>query len=121
MKNFDFLYTAVSKKISEKVADMRERLVNETPVDTGYSSSSYFMSFGIAPFLAVSVDSPTVSRAADAKTRSNASVSKTKENYDIRKGNIFITNTVPYLELINATGTKSVSSGFLDRAVKGGK
>ncbi len=111
---FDALRKKIGSDIAVKILDLHSKLNEVTPKDTTYASNSYYISIGI-PVFYPSVDKPTVQDASSAKIASLATKNILK-NYKLN-GDIFITSTVPYLDLLNAGKSKQAPAGFLQQTI----
>lgn len=109
------LINFISKKVTKLAQDIQKNLIESTPVLTGFASASYLVSVGKPSFLPV-IFNPTVSIAFVTSNATKASL-LLLNNYKINQGDIYITSTVPYLDLLNAGGSPKAPAGFIQAAI----
>lgn len=87
------------------------RLVEGTPVDTGWARSNWLPSVGVPRGEAVGEPGSLDNSAAGFGQSEVA-------GWKIADGPIYITNNVPYIRNLNAGSSKQAPSGFVESAVQ---
>jgi hypothetical protein len=87
------------------------RLVEDTPVDTGWARSNWLPSVGTPKREVVGKPSSLNAGAADSG-RSEV------VDWKIADGPIYITNNVPYIQRLNTGSSKQAPAGFVESAVQ---
>ena len=102
-------------EIKKKVAfEIVVKLVELTPKDTGFASSSYFLSVGSPDKASVAV---TFDKSGDASLSRVVGFLKSVKPGDT----VFITNNVPYMKYLNAGWSPQAPAGFVEIAIRYGK
>jgi hypothetical protein len=98
-------------------ANLRENPPGGTPVDIGWARANWIPSVGDAKIL--DSDKKDVT-AADVSARATIAAAGTNEvlAWTIKDGPIFITNSVPYIEALNAGHSPQSPPGFVGFAIE---
>lgn len=110
----------VTEKVITKLGlDITANLIETTPVDTGWARANWVPSVG-APAL----DGSGVSKAGRglisgaSSSQMAAQASLATSGYKLSQGRLFISNGVPYIELLNSGSSKQAPRGFVQRAIQ---
>lgn len=82
-----------------------------TPVDTGWARANWIPSVGQPREAAAG------SRESVSTSEQDAGVADVALNYKLERGNVHITNNVPYVGQLNDGFSPQASAGFVERAV----
>ena len=109
------LERAAERVIKVLAVNITANLVERTPVDTGWAKSNWIPSVG------ESVSEPqgskeNVGQAAAAQAGGQARVL----GYKLSKRNVFISNNVPYISLLNDGHSKQAPAGFVQVEIEQG-
>lgn len=89
-----------------------ERLIEATPVDTGFARASWIASVGVR--------TNTVGGTRNSVSESAQQLGMTRLlNYRLVDGVIFVSNNVPYIMRLNAGWSQQAPIGFIEFAVTG--
>lgn len=106
---------ALDKFISKTTADLAieivRALVIDTPRDTNWAASNWIASIGFAREGAVG------SKDAVSFAAQKLSLASIATGYDISKGEIHITNNVPYIVKLNMGTSRQAPKMFVERAI----
>ncbi len=104
---------AVNIIARQLLLNVRERLTETNPVDTGFSRSNWIPSVG-APAAGVVGSKEAVDYSGIV------SGTLTILSYDLFKGPAFITNNVDYIVLLNQGYSAQAPAQFVERAIEDG-
>ena len=110
--------SVVIDELTEYVADINARVArnlirdlrDSTPVDTGHAASNWIGNIG-APYGGVAGSKSSV----DFGPQNRSLISLAAQNKTLR--NVFITNNVEYIGILNTGWSKKAPSGFIQRAI----
>lgn len=108
-------------KLRKVVADVVKRvgfavhaeLTTANPVDTGWSRANWIVSIG-APFEGVVGTPERVSQGAQVVGQGQLLV------YDTKKGDVWISNNVPYIQALNEGHSPQAPAGWIEESIKSG-
>ena len=103
---------SLEKEVSALVLDITEKLIEATPVDTGWARASWIPSIGEP------ADSPSGSRDSFTTGQQELGMAQVATQYTLSEGPIFITNNVPYIEKLNEGSSPQAPAGFIETAIK---
>jgi len=86
------------------------KLLEATPIDTGWAVTNWIMSTGSPWTLTVGTKesiSPSVQEASISRIQS----------YNLRQGKVYISNNVPYIIALNDGSSKQAPSNFIPTAI----
>lgn len=105
------LRVATEKEVIKLVVDVHADLATETPVDTGWAASNWIISMG--SFSNEPVGSPeNVSNVASLAGLAGVLT------WSIKKGIIYITNNVPYIQRLNEGSSRKAPAGYVDMIIQ---
>jgi len=118
MKSFSDRIKARKKEFEEGIAEKMKAITLEihadlsenTPVDTGWAASNWLI--GITVPIRTPLGSP---ENIDPSSAINAIAKLSKYTYG--KGDIFITNNVPYIQRLNDGHSDKAPAGFVEIAI----
>lgn len=104
----------LSDVATEIVLEITANLVEATPVDTGWARANWVPSIGEPP--------PTdpVGAPGQPSTSEQAAGQLAMLDYTPDKGPAFISNNVPYIQVLNDGSSTQAPSGFVERAIEQG-
>lgn len=103
-----------TRQVAGLMLNITSELIHTTPIDTGWARSNWVPSIG-EPFLGdVGKKGPN-----DAGPQSDGE-SALAGYTNFAMGDIFITNNVPYIQVLNAGHSKQAPAGFVEAAVERG-
>ncbi|MDH5573098.1 MAG: hypothetical protein OEY89_15155 [Gammaproteobacteria bacterium] len=102
-----------SKEIIALSFDVSAELVIQTPKDTSWASNNWVPQMG-SPYRET-VGAPT-NPSAGVSTRGSA-LSSIASSYNFKKGSIFVSNNVPYINRLNEGYSDQAPAGFVQLAV----
>ncbi len=97
--------------IKQLVIETTAEVVKATPVDTGWARANWIPSIG------ESFESTSGSKQAVTSSRQEAGVADVLANYSLKRGNLFITNNVPYITMLNEGSSAQAPSGFVQQSI----
>lgn len=111
----DELRKDVSRVVRELVVGLHGRLVETTPVDTGWARTNWVPQVGSA-------------FGGTAGTREDAEAGRLDHSpataglldvarYDVSRGDVHVTNNVPYIEKLNAGSSRQAPAAFVQEAI----
>lgn len=103
----DFSANVLKQLTVEITAD----LIKTTPVDTGWARSNWIPSFG------ESFTGTDGTRESVVTSRQQSGLTDVLTNYAISKGNIYISNNVPYILLLNDGSSRQAPAGFVQQSI----
>jgi uncharacterized protein CbrC (UPF0167 family) len=111
----DGLRKTVGQVVREVVVGLQGRLVEDTPVDTGWAQSNWVPKVG-------SAFEGTAGTREDAEAgRLNQGVAAAGlaevAGYDVSQGDVHVTNNVPYIEKLNAGSSAQAPAAFVQQAI----
>lgn len=117
----EFSQANVLSFIEESVADEMGRLAknitievkDNTPVDTGHAMSNWMPSIG-TPFTGINGSKTNVSEGDYSNRLANLS------SYQLKNGDIFISNNVDYITLLNEGSSRQAPRAFVQIAMEVG-
>jgi len=93
------------------VLDIHEKLVTDTPVDTGWSASNWLLSTG-----------KSITRVAGSKEKisiqERSAGAASILSWTFSKGAAYDTNNVPYIQDLNDGSSKQAPRGFVQLAIQ---
>ena len=101
---------ATAKAVIRVSLDLTSNLIGSTPVDTGWARANWVPRSG-APF--EGTNGEPGSSGAGAQATGQAEVA----GFTLRKGAVYVTNNVPYIERLNEGYSPQASAGFVQRAI----
>lgn len=105
------LNESIELEARKLVLDIHERLVTDTPVDTGWAASNWITSLVIP--VKETVGSPDHISTHEA----NAGIAEILR-WKFIQGPAFIANNVPYITFLNEGSSKQAPKGFVEADVK---
>jgi hypothetical protein len=90
--------------------DIVDGLVRRNPVDTGWSRANWIPSIG-SP-----VENPVGDRQAVNTGPQQAGIAQLSQ-FRLGDGAVYITNNVPYIDVLNLRGTASAPAGWVQREI----
>ena len=103
---------SLQKEVSALALEITERLIETTPVDTGWARASWIPSIG-DPFV-----QPSGSSDSFTTGKQELGMAEVATQYNLLDGPIFITNNVPYIERLNEGSSPQAPAGFIEEAIK---
>ncbi len=82
-----------------------------TPVDTGWARANWIPTVGQTRVF------PSGSRKDVTNAAQDAGVADVAANYTLDRGTVYISNSVPYIGLLNLGHSPQASPGFVQRAI----
>jgi hypothetical protein len=111
------LEKALSKIAVKLTLDIAAELKKTTPVDTGWARANWVPEIGQRP-PATNFEGNKPSAAEVSGQIATRSAKETALlSYDISRGDIFLSNNVPYIERLNAGSSTQQPAGFVNRAI----
>jgi hypothetical protein len=105
------LEDATGEAAASMALGIHGRLVEGTPVDTGWARSNWLPSVGTPRAETVGEPGSLNAGAADLGKLEVA-------DWGIANGPIYITNNVPYIQRLNAGSSKQAPAGFVESAIQ---
>jgi hypothetical protein len=97
------------------VTNLHEELVQTTPVDTGWARTNWVPNIG-SPFQGTA--GTRLDAEAGRLDRSPATAGLAQmRGYDVAQGDVHVTNNVPYIESLNAGGSRQAPPAFVQGAI----
>lgn len=95
------------------VLDATANLIEDTPVDTGWARANWIPSIGTPP------SGPAGSRAniMNARGTQQQGIAAIAIGYTLEKGNVSITNNVPYIRFLNEGSSSQAPAMFVQSAI----
>ena len=87
-----------------------------TPVDTGWARANWVPSVGRA-FTGLSGRRPRRGERSRAGMKATNALARIAASYRIEQGPVFVTNNVPYINLLNDGSSQQAPSAFVQRAI----
>jgi hypothetical protein len=97
--------------IKQLTIETTAEVVKATPIDTGWARANWIPSVGDP------VDATTGSKDGVTTSRQEAGVAEVLTTYTLRRGNLFITNNVPYITKLNEGTSTQAPSGFVQQSI----
>lgn len=114
------------QKVIEKLAttissEITANLIEETPVDIGWARANWVPSIG-SPIdnNAEQVSDPGPQNVASQRAQQDAAILNVAANYELEKGEIFISNNVPYITKLNDGSSRKAPRGFVQQSIAKG-
>lgn len=112
---------AVEQVIVRLSVNTTAELIEETPVDTGWARANWVPSIGAAFEGNAGELNEEERRAAVAgQTGSQETSTAALLGYQIRRGQVFISNNVPYILALNDGSSAQAPSGFVQASIQRG-
>ena len=100
--------------IKRLTLDVTSNLIETNPVDTGWSKANWVPSIG-APLINASISGTgNISTATATQSQGIANI---VTQYTLDKGDVFVTNNVPYVPKLNDGHSNQAPAGFIQRAI----
>ncbi len=99
------------KEAKSLVINIHNRLVDETPVDTGWAESNWLLSVG------TSVTEPVGSKENIDLAAQKAGIGSILQ-WSFEKGPAYDTNNVPYIQVLNEGSSTKAPRMFIETAVE---
>lgn len=109
----EFTERVVKKIVLDTVAN----LIETTPVDTGWARANWLPGIGGAP----TNEAPRPDNGqgiVSAGGRQSAAVASFATSYNLRQGEVFIVNNVPYILQLNEGSSRQAPAGFVQAAIR---
>ena len=106
------LKNLIERVVIKVSLDCVANLIEVTPVDTGWARANWLPSVG-QPIDAPAGARDSVGTATSDQRNGTAAVTK----YDLTKGNVFISNNVPYILRLNDGSSTQAAAGFVQGAI----
>ena len=115
----DQLEGATERVISRLGVNITAELIERTPVDTGWARANWVPSIG-APVTdnATRRADPALVPAQTARQQSG--VASVATGYRLSRGAVFISNNVPYIQVLNGGSSAQAPSGFVQDGIMAG-
>jgi hypothetical protein len=102
---------ATSASVRRLVRHTTARLIDATPVDTGHARANWVPSVG-SPYTGIDGSKESVSTAAQTAGLARLA------SYRLEQGQVFLSNNVPYLAILDQGSSAQAPAGFVDRAIE---
>ena len=106
----------VDRIVKNLVLDCVAELVPATPIDTGWARSNWVPRIG-RPFTELAGSYPLTGGKLDFGPQSGG-VAAVAASYKTVFGPVYITNNVPYIQLLDDGHSKQASEGWVGRAIE---
>lgn len=111
------------KVVTKLTLDITANLIEATPVDTGWARANWVPNIGSAydPGDVIEFDSreERQSRTPQARADQQAGTASVL-TYRLERGPIFVTNNVPYIQILNEGSSRQAPSAFIESAIQQG-
>lgn len=107
-----------SDVIKEITTDLTANLVEVSPVDTGWMRANWVPSIGTPLELNQPGVKQTSSQVSLRETNQQAGIISILTDYTLERGDTFVSNNVPYVQVLNGGHSKQEPAGFVERAVE---
>jgi hypothetical protein len=107
-----------AKEVARVAFAVHARLIQTTPVDTGWARANWVVTIG-EPWEDL-VGDEKQARRGDIDTITGLQSSSRLFSYDLAMGDVFISNNVPYIQRLNEGYSQQAPSGFVEAAVEAG-
>ena len=105
------LNRVTSRVVAKITLDLVANLIETTPVDTGWAKANWVPRIGRT--LNDPVGEPGTSDASEQLLGQARVLS-----YKVEEGKVFVTNNVPYIEILNEGHSPKQAAGFVQRAIR---
>lgn len=113
------------KELSEKVVvkltlDITANLIESTPVDTGWARANWVPRIG-EPYTGGGIvfDSKEDQQSSVGSARGDQqSGTASLLTYDLARGPVFVSNNVPYIQVLNSGSSKQAPSAFVEAGIQ---
>lgn len=100
-------------RIKRLTLDVTAELVETTPRDTGWAANNWIPRIG-EPLDEPAGSRDSVSQASSARQTGEVSVAA---EWNLRRGPIFVSNNVPYIQKLNEGHSPQAPAGFVEAAI----
>lgn len=97
--------------IKQLVIESTAEVVKRTPIDTGWARANWIPSIG------QSIAETTGQQEAVTTSRQEAGIAEVLTSYTLNRGNLFITNNVPYINKLNEGTSTQAPAGFVQQSI----
>lgn len=117
----DALQRGVESTISALSTNITAELIERTPVDTGWARANWVPGIG-APFTGntENLTPEERQRMVPAQGGSQQTATAALLSYQIERGNVFISNNVPYIVALSEGSSTQAPSGFVQDGILAG-
>jgi len=105
------LTSFVTDLVKEVSINSVANLIETTPVDTGWARANWLPSIG-SP-----VESPAGTRETVTTSNQDGGLAEIASSYTLDRGNIFISNNVPYILSLNMGTSTQAPPGFVQISI----
>lgn len=113
------LGTTIENIVTKVTRKITNRLLETTPVDTGWARANWLPSVGTPILQDLTSERPSRNEILAVEAEGQAALNRITSTYTLVQGNVFITNNVPYMQELNDGSSKQAPKGFVQFAVKG--
>lgn len=110
----------VAERVVKKITlDVTANLVELNPVDTGWSRANWVPAIGAPSVGGMDVGNVgrrTADEVADARGQQEEAISDVAD-YRLGQGSVFVSNGVPYIQLLENGSSKQAPDGFVKQAI----
>lgn len=106
--------------VTKLTLDITANLIETTPVDTGWARANWVPRIGEPYTSDGGIEFNAEERRASVGSARGAQAAGTASllTYDLDRGPVFVSNNVPYIEVLNSGSSKQAPAAFIEAAIQ---